>query len=131
MILKNIALADETESCCSVINLINPSKPFGLLKALNLGYLKNSDLKEIKNMYEKLKLNFKYKKFVSLKNMNKIFKIMINDKKSFGKKTKIILLKKIGKSLIKETTLKKSFIIFILAYDMHKFTFNKFYCRLI
>lgn len=76
----------------------------------HLGYLKNSDLKEIKNMYEKLKLNFKYKKFVSLKNMNKIFKIMINDKKSFGKKTKIILLKEIGKSLIKETTLKKSFI---------------------
>ena len=42
--------------------------------------------------------------------MNNIFKIMLNDKKSFGKKTKIILLKKIGQSFIKETTLKKSFI---------------------
>ena len=54
-----------------------------------------------------LKLNFKYKKFVTIRNMNNIFKIMLNDKKSFGKKTKIILLKKIGQSFIKETTLKK------------------------
>ena len=42
--------------------------------------------------------------------MNNIFKIMANDKKSLGKKIKIILLKKIGLSFIKETTLKKSFI---------------------
>ena len=75
-----------------------------------LGYLNNNDLKAIINIYEKLKLNFKYKKFVTLRNMNNIFKIMLNDKKSFGKKTKIILLKKIGQSFIKETTLKKSFI---------------------
>ena len=76
----------------------------------HLGYLKNNDLKIIKNIYEKLKLNFKYKKFVTMRNMNNIFKIMLNDKKSFGNKTKIILLKKIGQSFIKETTLKKSFI---------------------
>ena len=54
-----------------------------------------------------LKLNFKYKKFVTTRNMNNIFKIMLNDKKSFGNRTKIILLKKIGQSFIKETTLKK------------------------
>ena len=76
----------------------------------HLGYLKNNDLKIIKNIYEKLKLNFKYKKFVTSKNMNNIFKIMLNDKKSSGNKTKIILLKKIGQSFIKETTLAKSFI---------------------
>ena len=35
---------------------------------------------------------------------------MNNDKKSDGKKIKIILLKKIGLSIIKETTLKKTFI---------------------
>ncbi len=76
----------------------------------HLGYLKKNDLYDIKSLYEKLKLNFKYKKFVSSKNMNNIFKIMLNDKKSIGKKTKIILLKKIGQSFIKETTLKSSFI---------------------
>lgn len=76
----------------------------------HLGYLKNNDLKAIINIYEKLKLNFKYEKFVTLRNINNIFRIMLNDKKSFGKKTKIILLKKIGQSFIKETTLKKSFI---------------------
>tara|TARA_Y100001958_G_scaffold82361_1_gene55726 strand:- start:738 stop:1850 length:1113 start_codon:yes stop_codon:yes gene_type:complete len=76
----------------------------------NLGYLKNNDLEIIKNIYKKLKLNFKYKKFVTFKNIDSIFKIMLNDKKSFGGKIKIILLKKIGQSFIKETTLKKSFI---------------------
>ncbi len=76
----------------------------------HLGYLKKNDLKVIKYIYEKLKLNFKYEKFVTIKNMKNIFKIMLNDKKSFGKKTKIILLKKIGHAFIKETTLKKSFI---------------------
>ena len=76
----------------------------------HLGYLKNNDLKAIKNIYVKLKLNFKYEKFVTVKNMNNIFRIMLNDKKSIGKKTKIILLKKIGRSFIKETTLKESFI---------------------
>tara|TARA_B100000575_G_scaffold282808_1_gene274953 strand:- start:583 stop:1701 length:1119 start_codon:yes stop_codon:yes gene_type:complete len=76
----------------------------------HLGYLKNNDLEAIKNIYEKLNLNFKYKKFVTVKNMNNIFKIMLNDKKSFGKRTKIILLKKIGQTFIKETTLGRSFI---------------------
>ena len=76
----------------------------------NLGHLKNNDLKIIKNIYEKLKLNFKYKKFVTLKNIDKVFKVMQNDKKSLGKKIKIILLKKIGQSFIKETTLRNSFI---------------------
>ena len=78
--------------------------------SFNLGYLKNHDFKLIKNIYEKLNLNFKYKKFVTIRNMNNIFKIMLNDKKSIGDKTKVILLKKIGQSFIKETTLKKSFI---------------------
>ena len=64
-----------------------------------LGYLKNNDLKIIKNIYEKLNLNFKYKKFVTTRNMNNIFKIMLNDKKSFGNKTKIILLKKLDNLL--------------------------------
>ena len=79
-----------------------------------LGYLKNNELKDLKTLYEKLDLNFKYKKFVNKKNMNNIFKIMANDKKSLGKKIKIILLKKIGLSFIKETTLKKSFIPLII-----------------
>ena len=79
-----------------------------------LGYLKNKDLKDIKDIYKKLGLNFKYKKFVTNKNKNNIFKIMINDKKSLGEKIKIILLKKIGVSFIKETTLKNSFIPLIL-----------------
>ena len=51
--------------------------------------------------------------------MDDIFKIMLNDKKS-GKKTKIILLKKIGQSFIKETTLKKSFIPLIKRYKKWK-----------
>ena len=76
----------------------------------NLGYLKNNDLEIIKNIYQKLKLNFKYKKFVTLKNIDDIFKVMLNDKKFFGKKIKIILLKKIGQSFIKETSLRNSFI---------------------
>ena len=76
----------------------------------HLGYLNKNDLNAIKSLYEKLELNFKYKKFVTSKNMNSIFRIMLNDKKSIGKKTRIILLKKIGQSFIKETTLKSSFI---------------------
>ena len=75
-----------------------------------LGYLKSNDLKIIKDIYKKLKLNFKYRKFVTIRNMNNVFKIMLNDKKSIGNKTKIILLKKIGQSFIKKTTLEKSFI---------------------
>ncbi len=76
----------------------------------HMGYLKNNELKEIISLYKKLKLNFSYKKFVNLKNMKKIFQIMNNDKKSDGKNIKIILLKKIGLSIIKETKLKKTFI---------------------
>ena len=76
----------------------------------HLGYLKNNDLNAIKDLYKKLKLNFKYKKFVTSKNINNIFKIMLNDKKSFKNKTKIILLKRIGQSFIKETTLDSSFM---------------------
>tara|TARA_B100000941_G_C28498642_1_gene552573 strand:- start:613 stop:1725 length:1113 start_codon:yes stop_codon:yes gene_type:complete len=79
-----------------------------------LGYLKNDDLQDIKILYKKLGLNYKYRKFVNKDNINNIFKIMINDKKSLGKKIKIILLKKIGLSFIKETTLKKSFIPLII-----------------
>tara|TARA_B100000963_G_scaffold359123_1_gene385516 strand:- start:12260 stop:13372 length:1113 start_codon:yes stop_codon:yes gene_type:complete len=75
-----------------------------------LGYLRDKDLNKILNLYKKLKLNFKYNKFVTEKNMNTIFKIMLNDKKSSGKKIKIILLKNIGQAFIKETTLKNSFI---------------------
>jgi len=75
-----------------------------------MGYLKNNDLKDILSIYKKLKLNFSYKKFVNKKNLGKIFKIMNNDKKSDGKNIKIILLKRIGLSIIKETTLKKTFI---------------------
>ena len=76
----------------------------------HLGYLKNNDLNAIIDLYKKLKLNFKYKKFVTSKNINNIFKIMLNDKKSFKNKTKIILLKRIGQSFIKETTLDSSFM---------------------
>ena len=72
--------------------------------------MSKKDLKVIRNIYEKLELNFKYKKFVKIRNMNNIFKIMLNDKKSIGNKIKVILLKKIGQSFIKETTLKRSFI---------------------
>ena len=55
----------------------------------HLGYLKNNELESIKNIYEELKLNFKYKKFVTMRNINNIFKIMLNDKKSLGKKPKL------------------------------------------
>ena len=75
-----------------------------------MGYLKSNELESILSLYQKLKLNFQYKKFVNSKNIKKVFQIMNNDKKSDGKKIKIILLKKIGLSIIKETTLKKTFI---------------------
>ena len=75
-----------------------------------LGYLSNADLDQIKKIYKTLNLNSSYKKFVNSKNVSKAFKIMNNDKKSDGKKIKIILLKKIGVSIIKETTLNKTFI---------------------
>lgn len=75
-----------------------------------MGYLKNNELIDIISIYKKLKLNFKYKKFVNKKNLNKIFQIMNNDKKSDGEHIKVILLKKIGLSIIKKTTLRKTFI---------------------
>ena len=75
-----------------------------------MGYLNNNELENIISLYKKLNLKFNYKKFVNSKNIKKVFQIMNNDKKSDGKKIKIILLKKIGLSIIKETTLKKSFI---------------------
>ena len=75
-----------------------------------MGYLNKNELENIISLYKKLNLKFNYKKFVNSKNVKKVFQIMNNDKKSDGKKIKIILLKKIGLSIIKETTLKKSFI---------------------
>ncbi len=82
-----------------------------------LGYLSKIELNKIINLYQRLNLNFRYKKFVYAKNIKKITNIMSNDKKADGEKIKIILLKKIGKSIIKETTLKKTFIP-LIANDM-------------
>ena len=75
-----------------------------------LGYLPSAELKKIINLYNQLNLKFSYSKIVKNKNLKKVFTIMNNDKKSDGKNIKIILLKKIGSFIIKETTLKKSFI---------------------
>tara|TARA_B100001027_G_scaffold72912_2_gene49738 strand:+ start:18123 stop:19235 length:1113 start_codon:yes stop_codon:yes gene_type:complete len=75
-----------------------------------LGYLKKKELEDIIKLFKKFNFNYSYKKFVNKQNANNIFKIMNNDKKSDGKKIKIVILKKIGKSLVIKTTLNKTFI---------------------
>lgn len=75
----------------------------------HMKYLSSKDLSDIKEIYKQLKLNHNYKNFVNKKNINKIFKIMSNDKKSNGKAINIILLKKIGSAIIKKTSLEKTF----------------------
>ncbi len=75
-----------------------------------MGYLKDKELKKIFLLYKKLKLNFNYKQFINKKNINRVFHIMNNDKKTHGGKINIILLKKIGLSIIKESKLSNSFI---------------------
>ena len=77
------------------------------------GFLKKEELKKINNLYEKLKLNFSFKKYIKPTQLKTISQIMKKDKKNNSGTINLILLKKIGKAFIYKTTLEKTLIPFI------------------
>ena len=76
-------------------------------------FLKNQELKAIKDLYQKLGLNDSFKRYIRNNQLNNFFKIMKKDKKNNSKNINLILLKKIGKAFIYKTTLEKTLIPFV------------------
>ena len=76
-------------------------------------FLKNQELKAIKDLYQKLGLNDSFKSYIRNNQLNNFFKIMKKDKKNNSKNINLILLKKIGKAFIYKTTLEKTLIPFV------------------
>jgi 3-dehydroquinate synthetase len=76
-------------------------------------FLKNQELKAIKDLYQKLDLNDSFKSYIRNNQLNNFFKIMKKDKKNNSKNINLILLKKIGKAFIYKTTLEKTLIPFV------------------
>ena len=93
----------------AVILGMNMALKFSLKKK----YLKKKDYESILNHIHKLNLPYKIKMFFSLKDLNKILSFMIKDKKNSSNLINLILLKKIGLTIINgQFTLKsiKSFL---------------------
>ena len=57
-------------------------------------------LDEIKNIYNKYKLDYTYRKYSDKKEINKLLPFLKNDKKNNDKKINFILLRKIGKTTL-------------------------------
>ena len=78
--------------------------------SLNYKLLSFKEFNRIINFYKKNNLNYKYNNFLNKKNIGSFLKIMKQDKKFKGNEINLILLKNIGKAIIKKTDLKKSFL---------------------
>ena len=78
--------------------------------SLNKKFLSIQDFERIINFYKVNKLNYNYKTFMNKKNIKIFLKIIKNDKKFKGKKINLILLKKIGQSIIRSSDINNSFM---------------------
>ena len=78
--------------------------------SLNKKFLSIQDFERIINFYKVNKLNYNYKAFINKKNIKIFLKIIKNDKKFKGKKINLILLKKIGQSIIRSSDINNSFM---------------------
>ena len=78
--------------------------------SLNKKFLSIQDFERIINFYKVNKLNYNYKTFINKKNIKIFLKIIKNDKKFKGKKINLILLKKIGQSIIRSSDNNNSFM---------------------
>ena len=76
----------------------------GIITALKFGLdiklIKNKEYKQIMQHILKMKLPSNIKNYFLLKDLNKILSFMVRDKKNISKKINLILLKKIGTTLI-------------------------------
>ena len=77
--------------------------------SLNYKLLSFKDFNRVINFYKANNLNYKYNNFLNKKNIGTFLKIMKKDKKFKGNEINLILLKNIGKAVIKKTDLNKSF----------------------
>ena len=89
----------------------------GMRTALKFSYennfLRNNDYKILMKHIEKPKLPSDIKKFFSLKDLNKILKFMMIDKKNNLDKINLVLLKKIGNPIIDQRYNKKNLKTFL------------------
>jgi len=76
-------------------------------------FLKNQELQDIKDLYQRLGLNDSFKRYIQNNQLNNFFKIMKKDKKNNSKNINLILLKRIGKAFIYKTTLEKTLMPFV------------------
>jgi 3-dehydroquinate synthetase len=85
---------------------------YGMMIASSLSVkmkmLHTNDYQRIKNLYEKLNIDYKIKNLFNKNDVNKIFDYMKHDKKISGSKINLILLKKIGKAKIFSSDLNKN-----------------------
>jgi 3-dehydroquinate synthetase len=65
------------------------------MKMLNI-----NEHQRIKNLYQRLNINYQIKNIFNKKDINKIFDYMKHDKKISGSKINLILLNKVGKAKI-------------------------------
>ena len=74
----------------------------GMMIATKLSFLKKTctlnTLRELEDIYSENNLNYKFDKYFSFKDHDKIIRFMSNDKKNNSDKINLILLKKIGKT---------------------------------
>ena len=79
----------------------------GMVSALKFGYKKKlinkNNFDSIYNHIKKSNLPFYLKKYFSLKDLNKIIKFMLNDKKNTTNRINLILLEKISKPLLNKS----------------------------
>ena len=68
--------------------------------SLKKKYMKRKDFEIITNHIKSSKLHSKIKKFFSQKDLNNILKFMVKDKKNVSNLINLILLKRIGKTII-------------------------------
>jgi 3-dehydroquinate synthase/shikimate kinase/3-dehydroquinate synthase len=68
--------------------------------SLNEKLIKKKEHQTIINHIYKMKLPSNIKNYFSVRNLNTILTFMIKDKKNFSKKINLILLKKVGSTII-------------------------------
>ncbi len=76
----------------------------------SMGFLSKKELEKIEQFYKNHKIPYQYSSFIKKKDLGKLLKIMEKDKKVETKKIKLILLKTIGKAIIKKSDIKKAFL---------------------
>ena len=89
----------------------------GMITALKFSFkkklLKKNEFYFIKKHFEKMKLPHDIKKYFSSNDLDKILKFMIKDKKNISNNINLILLRKIGSTIIDKEYKKQSLNLFL------------------